>query len=213
VVSTLGEKADPQRDDIRVDGERLRLPERLVYLALNKPRGYVTTMSDPQGRPTVADLVAGGPRLFPVGRLDYDTEGLIIMTNDGELAQLLVHPRHGIPKTYRAKLKGVPTPAKLARLERGVKIEGGRAARAQGVRLLEVEEDRSVVELSISEGRHHQVKRMLMAIGHPVRRLTRLAIGPVRLGRLRPGRSRHLTDDEVEALRAQAVHEGGEKAK
>jgi 23S rRNA pseudouridine2605 synthase len=212
LVSELGSKADPERDDIRVDGERLRLKVEKLYLLLNKPRGYVTTLSDPQGRPTVADLLRGLPRLFPVGRLDYDTEGLLVLTNDGEFAQLLGHPRFGVPRTYRATVKGVPSPARLARLERGVKIDAGRSVKAQGVRLIKAEEDRATLELSISEGRHHQVKRMFMAIGHPVRRLRRVALGPVSLGDLRPGALRPLSPGEVEQLRTVALHEGGEKA-
>jgi pseudouridine synthase len=213
VVSELGTKADPEHDDIRVDGERLQPKAAPIYLALNKPRGYVTTLADPQRRPTVADLVRGFPRLFPVGRLDYDADGLIIMTNDGELAQLLTHPRYGIRKTYRVQVKGVPTPHKLERLEKGVRIEGGGPVKAHGVRLLTAEDDRGVIELSISQGRHHQVKRMLMAVGHPVRRLTRVAIGPVSLGRLQPGTHRRLTAAEVASLRAAAQDEGGEKAR
>jgi pseudouridine synthase len=213
VADALGTKADPERDDIRFDGERLRLKQAPIYLLLNKPKGYVTTLADPQGRPTVADLLGrDGPRLFPVGRLDYDTEGALIMTNDGELAQLLTHPSHGIPKTYRAQVKGVPKPSKLARLERGVKIGEGRPARAQGVRLIESGEDRAVIDLSVTEGRHHQVKRMFTAIGHPVRKLRRLAVGPVRVEGLKPGAFRPLTAAEVAQLRAAALHEGGENA-
>ena len=213
VAQELGSKADPERDDIRVDGERLRLKVEKIYLVLNKPRSYVTTLSDPQGRPSVADLLRGLPRLFPVGRLDYDTEGFLILTNDGEFAQLLMHPRYGVPKTYRARINGVPRPNRLARLERGVKIDAGRPVKASGVRLLSAAEDRAEVVLSITEGRHHQVKRMLMAIGHPVRRLTRIAVGPVALGNLKPGDFRALSVAEVESLRAAAVHEGAEKAR
>ncbi|MFH0810925.1 MAG: pseudouridine synthase [Pseudomonadota bacterium] len=213
VVNVLGSKADPARDDIRLDGERLRAAAEPIYLALNKPRGYVTTLSDPEGRPTVADLVSGWPRLFPVGRLDYDTEGLLIMTNDGEFAQFLVHPRYRVTRTYRAKVKGVPTAAKLALLERGVKIDAGRVAKAEGIRLLNAQDDRAVVEIIVAEGRQHLVKRMFMAIGHPMRRLTRLAIGPLLLGGLRPGAYRSLTVAEVDSLKA-AVHlEGAENAR
>lgn len=213
VADALGVKADPERDDIRVDGERVRLKSEPVYLLLHKPRGYVTTLSDPQGRPKVTDLLPPLPRLFPVGRLDYDTEGALIMTNDGELAQLLTHPRYGVPKAYRAQVKGVPRPAKLARLERGVKIDAKLPpVRATQVKLVEEGEERATIELSITEGRHHQVKRMLLAIGHPVRRLKRLAIGPVGLEGLRPGAFRHLSGAEVARLRAAALHEGSEKA-
>jgi len=214
-VAGLGSKADPERDDVRVDGERLH-PEKVppVYLLLHKPKGYVTTLSDPQGRPKVGDLIKGGPRLFPVGRLDYDTEGALIMTNDGDFAYLLTHPRYGVSKTYRVQVKGVPTAAKLGRLERGVRIDEDRPpAKATDVRLVEEQEGRAVIDLTVTEGRHHLVKRMLMGIGHPVRRLKRIAIGPVSLAGLPLGAFRALTAAEVEDLRRAALHEAGEKAR
>jgi pseudouridine synthase len=203
VVTELGTKADPDRDDIRLEGERLRFPKEKVYVALNKPRGYVTTLSDPQGRPTVADLLSGLPRVFPVGRLDYDTEGLIICTSDGDLAQLLLHPKYEVPKVYRAKVRGTPSPHKLERLLRGVHIGPGKPAKAKEARLVKEAED-SIVDLTITEGRHHQVKRMMLAVGHPVRKLTRMAVGPLKLGTLKSGKWRPLTPQEVEKLSAAA---------
>jgi len=204
VVTELGTKADPDRDDIRLEGQRLRFPKEKVYIALNKPKGYVTTLSDPQGRPTVADLLAGlSFRVFPVGRLDYDTEGLIICTNDGDLAQLLLHPKYEVPKLYRAKVRGTPSPHKLERLLRGVHIGPGKPAKALAVKLVKEAED-SIIDLTIAEGRHHQVKRMMMAVGHPVRKLTRMAVGPLKLGTLKSGKWRPLTPQEVEKLAAAA---------
>ena len=203
-VTRPGTRVDPAREAIEVDGRPLpSLPAR-VYVALHKPRGYVTTLSDPEGRPTVAELLRGLPqRVFPVGRLDYHTEGLLLVTNDGELARALAHPSSRVPKVYLAKVRGRPGPAALARLTRGVPIEE-RPARAEAVRVVEAG-DNAWVEITVVEGRRHVVRRMLRDVGHPVLRLRRLAVGGIRLGRLAPGAWRRLTPREVDRLRQAPV--------
>ncbi len=201
-VLELGTKADPGADDIRVDGRRIRLPERHVYLLLNKPRGYVTTRSDPQKRPTVVDLVGAREYIYPVGRLDFDSEGLLVLTNDGDLAARLTHPSHGVERVYEARVLGVPDGHDLQRLARGIAIEGRRTAPAQ-VELLPVRRSdaSSTLRITLHEGRNRQVRNMCEAIGHPVDRLRRVAIGPIRDDRLKPGQWRALTADEVDRLR------------
>jgi len=203
-ITALGSRADPVRDDIRLDGRRVGLPAVRRYLVLNKPRGYVTTRRDPQHRRTVLDLIPDVTEyVYPVGRLDYDSEGLLLLTNDGDLAARLTHPRHGVPRVYEATVRGVPTEARLRRLAVGVPVDGRRAAPA-GVRLLAnpfaKRSDESRVRIVLREGRNRQVRRMLEAIGHPVRRLRRVELGPLRLGRLRPGAVRELRAGEVAAL-------------
>ena len=163
----------------------------LVYYLLNKPTGHVSTASDPQGRPTVVELVPADPRVFPVGRLDTDTEGLLLLTNDGELTQLLTHPSHGVVKTYLAEVEGVPRPAALAALRAGVELDDGPTAPAT-VRIVQRHRGNAVLELGIHEGRNRQVRRMCEAIGHPVRRLVRTRIGPLHDDHLRPGTWRPL---------------------
>ncbi len=201
VVTELGVKVDPERDEVAVDGRTLRRPTERVYVMLNKPAGVLSTARDPQGRPTVLHLVAGvGARLFPVGRLDADTEGLLLLTDDGELAHRLLHPRFHVPKTYLAEVRGSLPQAALARLATGVELEDGRTAPAE-VRLVRRGAERSVVELTLREGRKRQVKRMLAAVGHPVLTLRRVSFGPLTLGRLPVGSWRRLTRREVEALR------------
>lgn len=195
-IRELGTKADPAHDDIRVDGRRVKLPERHRYLLLNKPRGYVTTRSDPQKRPTVIDLIGTREYVYPVGRLDFDSEGLLILTNDGDLAARLTHPSHGVERVYEAKVLGVPDEHDLQRLRRGIVIDGRRTGPA-GVRLAG---DRLVV--TVREGRNRQIRKMCEAIGHPVDRLKRVAIGPLRDDRLRVGHWRELTAAEVNKLRA-----------
>ena len=204
-VTALGTRADPARDDVRLDGRRVGPPAGRRYLLLNKPRGYVTTRRDPQRRRTVLDLIPDvADYVYPVGRLDYDSEGLLLLTNDGELAARLTHPRHGVPRVYEATVRGVPSAAQLGRLAAGVPVEGRRAAPA-AVRKLEDRSarrtDESRVRIVLLEGRNRQVRRMLEAIGHPVRRLRRVELGPLRLGRLRPGAVRDLRPAEVAALR------------
>ena len=206
-IRTLGTKADPLHDDIRVDGRRVKTARRLRYVLVNKPTGYVSTRSDPQGRPTVLDLVPKATGyLFPVGRLDFDSEGLLLVTNDGDLAARLTHPRHGVVKTYQAVVRGVPSPEAVSRLARGVVLDGRRTAPAS-VRVLETfsagrRGERALVEIKLSEGRNRQVRRMCEAVGHPVERLRRVGIGPLSDTRLRPGEWRELGPREIEALRA-----------
>ncbi len=202
IVRRFGARVDPQRQVIRVDGKRIPASEDLVYLALNKPPGVLTTMSDSRGRPTIADLVGDRTeRLFHVGRLDYDTEGLMLLTNDGELAHRLAHPRYGVLKTYLADVAG-PLPRDLARqLITGVQLDDG-VASADGFRVVERAGSRALVEVTLHEGRKHIVRRMLAAAGTPVSRLVRTQVGPVTLGSLRPGAIRRLTTKEVGDLYA-----------
>ena len=195
---------DPARDvddsrAVKVDGRRVRVGGHalLVYL-LYKPAGVVSTASDPQGRPTVVDLVPGNERLYPVGRLDYDTTGLILVTNDGDLAHRMTHPSFEVPRTYRARVANAPVnePA-LRALREGVELEDGLTAPAKVRRL-----SSNHLELTIHEGRKRQVKRMLEAVGHPVRTLERVAFGPLKLGALEPGEHRALSPSEIERLRS-----------
>lgn len=199
-VREMGVRVDPQADAIRVDGRRLAIrPAVPTYFALHKPRGVVTTLADPEGRPTVKDLLPRvRARLFPVGRLDYDSEGLLLLTDDGALARDLMHPRTGVPKTYLAKVRGRPSPEALDRLERGIVLDGRRTlpARARIVR----DAVNAWVEVRIVEGRNRQVRRMLEVVGHPVQRLRRTGYGGVLLGSLSPGESRRLTPAEVDRL-------------
>jgi pseudouridine synthase len=204
VVTTLGEKVDAAHDEVTVDGRRVSVGAEMVYLLLNKPVEVITTMDDPQGRPTVARFVpADGPRLFPVGRLDLGTSGLLLLTNDGELAHMLMHPRFHVPKTYHALVDGVPDAADIARLREGIDLDDGRTAPAEA-RLVEDRGNRGVVEITLREGRKRQVRRMLSAVGHPIRELVRTAYGPIPLGDLAEGETRLLGDEEVRALRATA---------
>jgi 23S rRNA pseudouridine2605 synthase len=184
-----------ETDDVRVDGRPVRVQASMVVL-LHKPAGVVTTARDPQGRPTVVDFVPAPVRLFPVGRLDRDTTGLLLLTNDGALADRLMHPRHGVRKTYVARVAADPGAPVLARLRRGVELDDGPTAPAD-VRIV----GPGRVEITIHEGRNRQVRRMLAAVGHPVRALHRSAYAGLELGDLGPGEWRELTDAEVEALR------------
>ncbi|HOC17492.1 MAG TPA: pseudouridine synthase [Vicinamibacterales bacterium] len=209
VVRELGTKADPEADDIRVDGRPIGRASRRLYLLLNKPRGYVTTRSDPEGRPTVLDLLPGVREyVFPVGRLDYDSEGLLLLTNDGELAARLTHPSHEVPREYHARVRGVPDPHALDRLAGGVTLDGRRTAPARAVLLergLGQAGDQALVSLTLHEGRTRQVRRMLEAVGHPVVRLRRVRIGPIADPLIPLGRYRHLLPEEVDALRRAAA--------
>jgi pseudouridine synthase len=200
VVRRFGARVDPERQVIKVDGRRIPSRQDLVYLALNKPPGVLTAMSDDRGRKTIADLLpSGGERLFHVGRLDYDTEGLILLTNDGELAHRLAHPRYGVLKTYLADVTG-SVPAGLGRrLATGIQLEDG-VATADRFRVVDRSGSRALVEITLHEGRKHIVRRMLAEAGHPVSRLVRTQLGPVRLGSLPPGRSRELTTAEIGEL-------------
>jgi 23S rRNA pseudouridine2605 synthase len=200
VVRELGRRVDPQRAVIHVDGSRIVLREDLVYLALNKPRGVHSTMSDEHGRPSVGDYVQSQrARLFHVGRLDADTEGLLLLTNDGELAHRLTHPSYGVLKTYLAQVPG-PVPRDLRRrLRSGVELEDGPVS-VHSFRVVDATAGAALVEVVLHEGRKHIVRRLLDAVGHPVQRLVRTAVGPVRLGEQRPGSLRALTSSEVGAL-------------
>ncbi len=201
VVRELGTKVDPTRDHVKVNGRHLRAVQPYVYLMLNKPKGVVSTLEDPEGRPTVKDLLRGvSVRVFPVGRLDFDSEGLMLLTNHGDLAQALLHPRYHVPKTYLIKVKGVLTREEMDRLGRGVTLEDGPTGPAT-VRPVRKAEQNSWLEITIHEGRKHQVKRMLEAIGHPVLKLTRVRFGPLSLGDLEPGEFRYLTDREANVIR------------
>ena len=208
-IRELGTKADAAVDDIRVDGRRIRAAERHRYVLLNKPRGYVSTRSDPQRRPTVLDLVGVREHVYPVGRLDFDSEGLLILTNDGDLAARLTHPRHGVARVYEVDVAGVPDERDLQRLARGVVIDGHRTAPADVVALGSARDGRrATLRVTIREGRNRQVRKMCDAIGHPVDQLKRIAIGPIRDKRLRPGQWRELTDEEVARLRSDVEKSG-----
>ena len=204
-VRELGTKADASGDDIRVDGRRVKVAEYHRYLLLNKPRGYVTTRSDPERRPTVLDLIDGVREyVYPVGRLDFESEGLLILTNDGDLAARLTHPRHGVSRIYEARVLGLPDARDLARLARGVVIEGRRTAPAD-VKLTRSKAGHAALAITVREGRNRQVRKMCDAIGHPVTHLKRVAIGPIQDARLKPGQWRELTEAEVERLRKAAA--------
>jgi 23S rRNA pseudouridine2605 synthase len=202
IVRRFGARVDPQRQIIRVDGRRIPAREDLVYVALNKPAGVLTTMSDARGRPTIADLLPDhAERLFHVGRLDYDTEGLMLLMNDGELAHRLAHPRYGVLKTYLADVAG-PLPRDLGRqLITGVELSDG-VASADRFRVIERAGTRALVEITLHEGRKHIVRRMLAETGHPVSRLVRTHVGPIALGSLRSGTTRRLTAREIGDLYA-----------
>lgn len=199
-MTQLGTKANPRTDRITIDGRPLRIAQEPVYILLNKPVGVVTTLADPEGRPTVRDLLRGvRVRVFPVGRLDFHSSGLLLLTNDGELALRLTHPRYGIRKTYRVKVKGTPTAEALAQLAAGVRLEEGRTGPAE-VRLDRTDDGKSWLEITIGEGRKREVRRMCERVGHPVEKLTRVRLGPLTLGKLPPGHYRSLTARELSAL-------------
>jgi 23S rRNA pseudouridine2605 synthase len=210
-VAELGARVDPRRAEIRVDGDRVVVRDDLVYLALNKPRGVLSAMSDARGRRTVGDLVAElpdelgdesaseRPRLFHVGRLDADSEGLLLLTNDGELAHRLMHPSFGVPKTYLATVPGPVGRQVGRRLAAGVDLEDG-PVRVDAFRVVQAQGGRAIVEVVLHEGRKHVVRRLLAEVGHPVQRLVRTRIGPVQLGGQRPGTLRRLTRAEVAGL-------------
>ena len=212
-VRELGSKAVAGEDDIRVDGRRVKLPTRHRYILLNKPRGYVTTRSDPEQRRTVIDLLAkaGAIRpteyVYPVGRLDYDSEGLLLLTNDGDFAAKLTHPRHAVPRVYEASVLGVPDSHDLGRLSKGIEIDGrrtgpadvriaGHRSRDDGPR----SDSHATLIITVKEGRNRQVRKMCEAIGHPVTALRRVAIGSLRDHRLKPGHWRELTPAEIRQL-------------
>jgi pseudouridine synthase len=201
VVTEPGTKANPRIDRITVDGRLLSLAQPFVYLLLNKPVGFVTTASDPEGRPTVMDLLPRLPvRIYPVGRLDFHSSGLLLFTNDGELAMRLTHPRYGVPKVYRVKVKGVPTAEVVERWRRGIRLEEGKTSPAQ-VRLLRSGEGKAWLEMTLTEGRRREIRRMCEYVGHPVEKLQRVSLGPVSIGKLHVGENRPLRAREVRDLR------------
>lgn len=221
VVTELGTKADPGKDIIKVDGTKItasHLAGPKIYILLNKPKGVMSTLSDPQNRPTVADLVKLAPaepaphlmrgskqgkikhRVFSVGRLDYDAEGVLLLTNDGELTNKLIHPRYQIPKKYLVKVSECPDQKDIEKLKRGVYLEDGRTLPAEA-RFIKATKTNSWIELTVYEGRNRLVKRMCLAIGHPVQKLKRIEFAGIKLGSLKPGSYRMLTKDEVERLK------------
>jgi pseudouridine synthase len=204
IVRQLGSQADPTRDSIKVDGKRIKPSLARRYFAFHKPPGIVTTLNDPQHRPDLTRFIAhlgDKQRVFPVGRLDYNSSGLLLLTNDGELAQRLAHPRFGVKKLYRVKLSACPTAEELARLRTGIRLEDGRTAPAR-VRVLEKLKKNAWVEIELQEGRNREVRRMFEALGYFVEKLTRVRVGTVALGRLAPGELRPLTQAEVKSLKA-----------
>lgn len=209
-VSQLGSKADPETDDIRVDGRRVKASERRLYILMYKPRGYITSRSDPQRRPTVVDLLAkGGVRdyVYPVGRLDYESEGLLLLTSDGDLAARLTHPSHEVEREYQVKVLGIPDDHDLDRLARGIVIDGRRTLPAE-VRVLKAAEtagsQHALLSIVVKEGRNRQVRNMCEAVGHPVDRLKRVRIGPIKDEHIRPGEFRELDTKEIAALQRSA---------
>ncbi len=206
VVTQLGSKADPRRQEIRVDGVALARP-KLVHYMLNKPIGIVSTNADPAGRPRVVDLIPGGQRLFTVGRLDISSEGLILVTNDGDLANRLAHPRYGIEKTYQVEVAGRIEKEDLAKLRQGVYLAEG-FAKVKHVKVKTQYKQSALLEIVLDEGRNREIRRLLARIGHKVLRLKRVALGPLRLGELEPGTHRPLSHDELRDLRQATTPEG-----
>ncbi|GAB4506492.1 MAG: hypothetical protein Kow00123_06300 [Anaerolineales bacterium] len=207
MVAVLGQKADPDRQVITVDGERVKLPDQFVYLALNKPRGVLSDTEDARGRKTVLDLVPHEGHLFAVGRLDLTSEGLVLLTNDGDLANRLLHPRYGHEREYRVRVAGRLTEDVIRAWSRGIVLDGVKTRPAQ-VKILKSEGSDTWLQVIMQEGKKRQIRRIAAALGHPVRALVRVRIGPVRLGRLAPGEWRPLTPKEVAALRKAASAEG-----
>ena len=206
VVMLPGTKIHTGRDKVTVEGKRLQVEEP-IYLLLHKPRGYVTTVDDPEGRPTIMNLLfkpedVDRPRVFPVGRLDYLTDGVLLLTNDGDLANGLMHPRGGVAKTYEAKLRGVVSPSSLMALSEGVTLDDGTVTLPAGLRILEKDSKHTWLEITIKEGRNRQIHRMAEAIGHQVAKLTRIRYGELTVDDLKPGAWRPLTKRELGGLRA-----------
>ncbi len=202
-TAEIGMKADSARDHVKVDGKLLTGPEPKVYLVFNKPKGVVTSLSDPEGRPTVKDFLHRIKyRVFPVGRLDYDSEGLLLITNDGDFAQAVLHPSHEIPKTYLVKIKGMIEDKSIEKLRQGVRLEDGMTAPAwvKRIRMGKVSENNQWLEVIINEGRKRQVRRMLEKVGHDVLKLKRIAVNGLKLGDLKPGALKPLRPEEIEHL-------------
>jgi pseudouridine synthase len=200
VVTEMGTKVDPETQKIECEGFTLASQEEKVYILLHKPTGYLSTVDDPQGRPIVTDLLKNiKERVYPVGRLDLDTEGALLLTNDGELAQKILHPSHEVDKTYVAKVKGVPGKKKLGALSKGIELEGRKTWPAS-IKVLKTEAHSAVIQIIIHEGRKRQVRKMFEAIGHPVLGLKRIAYGKLKLGELRPGKYRFLTPEDIKFI-------------
>ena len=201
VVRELGTKADPEKDAIKVSGKLIHKPQRKTYVVLNKPKGFITSMSDPEGRPVVTELLRGvKARVYPVGRLDYDTEGLLILTDDGDLAHMLMHPGHEIPKTYLAKIKGVLEDKDVDKLKKGIRLKDGITAPASVSKVRKADEN-SWIEITIHEGRNRQIRRMLEEVHHPVVKLIRVKYGPIELGDVPLGKYRYLTLQEIKMVK------------
>lgn len=211
-VTTLGAKADPAQDVITVNGRVIKSEQKL-YMMLNKPKGVITSATDPKGRKVVTDFVGGiKERVYPVGRLDYDTEGLLLLTNDGEFANLLTHPKHHVAKTYLATVKGVPHGDKLDLLKQGIMLEDGITAPAEvEYQDIDMDKNEATIRITIYEGRNRQVRRMFDAISHPVQRLKRIKFGELSLQNLQRGRYRHLTPQEVNELKQLALSKKSKK--
>lgn len=205
VVTELGRKADPEKDKIEVDGRRIKLEKNNFYYIFNKPSGYLVTFKDTLNRPTITKFLTSlNHRVFPVGRLDMDTEGLLVLTNDGELSARLMHPRYHVPKTYRVKVKGRPSEMTMAKLAGGVLILGDKPVKPAVVDLIKQGRDRTWLSITLTEGRHRQIKRMCSQVGHPVLKLKRTQFGPLKLGRLPSGAIRPLTVPEISAVKKAA---------
>jgi pseudouridine synthase len=201
LVNKLGAKADPDHDRIEVAGQVLPAAQKKVYIMLHKPKGYVTTLRDPEGRPTVMNLVnTVTERLYPVGRLDYDTEGLLILTNDGDCSQSLQHPRHNIARTYLVKVRGRPAEDILSRLQKGIIVDGAKTSRSK-ISVHRLLGKNTWLHMDLWEGRNRQIKKMFAAVGYPVMRILRIGFGPLHLDQnLEPGEYRHLRKDEIQQL-------------
>jgi 23S rRNA pseudouridine2605 synthase len=204
-TAILGMKADPNRDHIKFDGKLILRPEPKVYLMLNKPRGVVTSLSDPEDRPTVKDFLKGVKyRVFPVGRLDYDSEGLLLLTNDGDFAQAILHPSKKIPKSYLVKIKGAPEEEQIKKLRSGVRLEDGMTAPAK-LQKVRSGENNTWLEVTIHEGRKRQIRRMLEQAGHPVLKLKRIRIDGIELGNLKSGEYRYLKPEEIAKIKKEFI--------
>jgi 23S rRNA pseudouridine2605 synthase len=202
-VATLGDKVDVSVSAVRVDGLEVNLDPDVRYYALHKPPGVVTTMHDPQGRPDIRAFLPAGPRVFPVGRLDRDSEGLLLLTNDGDLANRLMHPSHGVEKEYLAEVEGEPNARQIAKVRSGVELDDG-PARAVSARVVAASRGRGAVRVVMTEGRKREVRRLLAAVGLPVTRLVRLRVGPITLDGMAPGDVRPLVRAEIQALASAA---------
>ena len=200
--AVLGDKVAPDRDKVYVDNKLVVAERQKVYILLNKPRGYVTTTNDPEGRKTILDLINKvKERVYPVGRLDYDTEGLILLTNDGDLTYGLTHPKHHISKTYKVRCKGEVDMVAIQALRSGVTLEDGYKTQKAEVYVIELNKENSLLEVTIYEGKNRQIRKMFEIVGHPVTRLTRIKIGDMKIGDLKSGSYRFLTKSEVDKLK------------